>query len=130
LLSIMSPVANNLRPLTTKRLVIGHVSVCLGCCCGQTERGLPEVPVEWLKTEWRRRGLLKNIQLSICGCLGPCDVPNVLKIDLGDRTIWLGKIERFDQYRDIVDWASQSKTAGRLLPLPEDLAGHAFDPFR
>ena len=38
------------------------------------------MPVEWLKTEWRRRGLLKNIQLTISGCLGPCDVPNVVLI--------------------------------------------------
>jgi hypothetical protein len=122
--------AKNSYALTTKRLVTGHVSVCLGCCCGQTGRGKPEVPVEWLKTEWRRRGLLKNIQLSICGCLGPCDVPNVVKIDTGEETMWLGQIERFDQYRDIVDWATQSKALVRLLPLPKDLCKHLLDPFR
>jgi cobaltochelatase CobN len=72
---------SNCHPLTTKRLVIGQVSVCFGCCCGRTDRGKPEVPVEWLKAEWRRRGLPKNIQLSICGCLGPCDVANVVKVD-------------------------------------------------
>ena len=117
-------------PLTTRRLVIGQISVCFGCCCGQTERGKPAVPVEWLKTEWRRRGLLKNIQLSICGCLGPCDVPNIVKIDAREETIWLGGIERFDQYREIADWATLSKTAGRLLPLPKDLDRHTLDPFR
>src|SRR5579864_7016291 len=58
-------------PLTTKRLVLGHVSVCQGCCCGNTANGKPAVPVEWLKKEWRARGLLKRIQLSISGCLGP-----------------------------------------------------------
>ena len=116
--------------LSTKRLVIGQVSVCIGCCCGQTDRGKPEVPVEWLKTEWRRRGLLKNIQLSICGCLGPCDVPNVVKIDTPAETWWLARIERFDQYCEIVDWAAQSKAAGRLLPLPKELQGHTLDPFR
>jgi hypothetical protein len=46
-------------PLKTKRLVIGQFSVCNGCCCGQTERGKPPVPVEWLKEEWRKRGLLE-----------------------------------------------------------------------
>jgi hypothetical protein len=116
--------------LTTKRLVIGQVSVCVGCCCGQTERGKPAVPVEWLKTEWRSRGLLKNIQLSISGCLGPCDIPNVVKIDTAEETVWLGKLEQFDQYREIVDWATQSKAAGRLLPLPKDLGKHTLDPFR
>src|SRR5450759_5278295 len=64
--------------LTTKRLVLGHVSVCQGCCCGNTANGNAAVPVEWLKNEWRARGLLKRIQLSISGCLGPCDVPNVV----------------------------------------------------
>jgi len=83
-----------------------------------------------MKTEWRRSGLLKNIHLSICGCLGPCDVPNVLKIDAPLDSIRLGNIEPFDQYRDIADWAAQSKAAGRLLPLPKDLERHTFDPFR
>ena len=123
-------IAGNSHSLSTKRLIIGQVSVCLGCCCGQTGRGKPEVPVEWLKTEWRLRGLLKNIQLSICGCLGPCDVPNVVKIDAPRESIWLGKIDRFEQYRDIVDWAEQSKAGVRLLPLPKCLERHTFNPFR
>ena len=67
-------------PLVTKRLVLGNVAVCLGCCCGNTERGKPAVPVDWLKKEWKARGLLKQIQLTISGCLGPCDVPNVVAI--------------------------------------------------
>jgi len=68
------------KTLTTKRLVIGQVLVCQGCCCGAVERGRPEVPAEWLKAEWRRRGLLKRLQLTISGCLGPCDVPNVVVV--------------------------------------------------
>ena len=94
------------RPVTTKRLVIGQVSVCFGCCCGQTDRGKPAVPVEWLKDEWRGRGLLKNIQLTISGCLGPCDVPNVVLIATGQENIWLGNIDRFEYYREIVEWQS------------------------
>jgi len=41
-------------PLKTKRLVVGQITICRGCCCGNVERGLPEVPVEWLKSEWRK----------------------------------------------------------------------------
>jgi hypothetical protein len=67
-------------PLATTRLVIGHLTVCQGCCCGNTENGRPPVPVEWLKKEWRSRGLLKRVQLTISGCPGPCDVPNVVTI--------------------------------------------------
>ena len=50
--------------LKTKRLVIGQIAICRGCCCGNTENGRPEVPVEWLKNEWRKRGLLKRVQLT------------------------------------------------------------------
>src|SRR5215831_19519571 len=91
--------------LTTKRLVIGHVMVCHGCCCGNLSKGKPEVPVEWLKEEWRHRGLLKNIQLTICGCLGPCDLSNVIAIsDAGERA-WLGNVSQHVQYLALLNWA-------------------------
>ena len=61
--------------LDTKRRVIGQMIVCQGCCCGATHKARPEVPVAWLKDEWRRRGLLKRVQLSVSGCVGPCDLP-------------------------------------------------------
>jgi hypothetical protein len=66
--------------LNTKRRVIAQVTICSGCCYGNTERGLPAVPVDWLKSEWRKQGLLKRVQLTISGCVGPCDVPNVVVI--------------------------------------------------
>ncbi len=75
--------------LTTKRLILGQVSVCQGCCCGNTANGKPAVPVEWLKKEWRARGLLKWIQPTISGCLGPCDIPNVVTISNECGTQWL-----------------------------------------
>jgi predicted metal-binding protein len=116
--------------LTTKRLVIGHVLVCQGCCCGAVERGRPEVPAEWLKAEWRSRGLLKRLQLSICGCLGPCDVPNVVVIASETSSRWFGNIAGRDMYRDILDWASASVAANRLLDPPKSFAGHSIEPFR
>ena len=116
-------------PLATKRLVIGHVTVCQGCCCGNTENGRPPVPVKWLKKEWRSRGLLKRVQLSISGCLGPCDVPNVVTISNENGTQWFGEITEL-QYRDLVDWASRSGDAGELLPLPEEFQQHTLHPFR
>jgi hypothetical protein len=116
--------------LTTKRIVIGHLTVCQGCCCGNTENGRPPVPVEWLKKEWRARGLLKRVQLSISGCLGPCDVPNVVTIANETGTVWLGQISEFQQYQALVDWASRSKDAGELLLLPKEFRRHALHPFR
>jgi hypothetical protein len=116
--------------LTTKRTVIGHLTVCQGCCCGNTENGRPPVPVEWLKQEWRARGLLKRVQLSISGCLGPCDVPNVVTISNETGTLWLGQISEFQQYQALVDWASRCRDAGELVPLPEEFRRHTLHPFR
>jgi hypothetical protein len=117
-------------PLTTKRLVLGHVSVCQGCCCGNTANGRPPVPVEWLKKEWRARGLLKRIQLSISGCLGPCDIPNVVTISNESGTQWLGGITEFSQYRALLEWAVASRDAGELLALPNEFREHCLHPFR
>jgi cobaltochelatase CobN len=118
------------KTLTTKRLVIGQVLVCQGCCCGAVERGRPEVPAEWLKAEWRRRGLLKRLQLTISGCLGPCDVPNVVVVASETNTEWYGNVEGQEMYRDILDWASASVEANRLLDMPKSFAGHSIQPFR
>lgn len=122
--------ADSTHPLATKRLVIGHLTVCQGCCCGNTENGRPPVPVDWLKKEWRARGLLKRVQLTISGCLGPCDLPNVVTISNESGTQWLGEITKFDQYRALVDWAAQSRDAGELLPLPKEFRRHTLYPFR
>lgn len=117
-------------PLVTKRLVLGNVAVCVGCCCGNTERGKPAVPVEWLKKEWKARGLLKRIQLTISGCLGPCDVPNVVAISDERGAQWLGGITEFNQYRSLVEWAVSSMNAGELLRLPKEFQQYSMYPFR
>lgn len=104
--------------------------VCCGCCCGAVERGRPEVPVEWLKKEWRRRGLLKGLQLTISGCLGPCDVPNVVAIVSDTTTHWYGNVAGQHMYEEIVDWAAASVASGRLVDLPKSLAGQEIDPFQ
>jgi len=116
-------------PLKTKRVVFGHLMVCSGCCCGAVGRGKPEVPVDWLKQEWRRLGLLKKIQLSISRCLGPCDLPNVVRIAGLGSDVWLGSIRDFVQYGDLVAWASKNRAAGVLLPLPETFDPLPMNPF-
>ena len=117
-------------PMQTKRAVLAHVSLCRGCCCGAVQKGNPEVPVEWMKNEWKKRGLKGSIQLTISGCLGPCDLSNVITISDASGSVWLGNIGHMHQYQALLDWASQSKVAGILLPLSEDLATCQFDPFR
>ena len=113
--------------LTTKRRVIAQVFVCQGCCCGQVEHGLPAVPAEWLKQEWRRRGLLKRLQLTISGCLGPCDVPNVVAIVTQEKTVWLGNISTQAEYQLLLDWATRSKNQGRAVDIPKEFIAHLLE---
>jgi hypothetical protein len=92
--------------------------------------GRPPVPTDWLKNESCARGLLKRVQLTISGCLGPCDIPNIVTISDASGTQWLGEITEFAQYQAIVDWASRSRDAGELLPLPKEFRQHTLHPFR
>jgi hypothetical protein len=116
--------------METKRRVIGQMLVCQGCCCGATQKGRPEVPSEWLRDEWRKRGLLKRMQLTISGCVGPCDVPNVVVIHAETGSLWLANITEFNQYRSLAEWAARSVDAGHLLELPREFKSHLIEPWR
>jgi hypothetical protein len=115
--------------LKTKRLVVGQLTICQGCCCGDIERGLPAVPVEWLKTEWRKAGLLKRVQLTISGCVGPCDVPNVVVVTTSSGTEWVGNINTFEEYRTLLEWAVRCRDAGEMLDLPKEFRSRRINPF-
>jgi cobaltochelatase CobN len=86
--------------------------------------------VDWLKEEWRKRGLLKRFQLSISGCIGPCDQPNVVQICSNASSVWLGNLTDFNQYRALLEWACQSTEAGRLLELPREFKENLLSPWR
>ncbi len=116
--------------LTTKRTVVAQVSVCVGCCCGNVARGKPAVPVDLLKQEWRKRGLSKSVQLTVSGCLGPCDLLNVVRISGASRDVWLGHFRTDDDYMDLVSWAQLSKDANSQTPLTPRMREGRFDPFR
>jgi hypothetical protein len=114
----------------TKRRVIGQLIVCQGCCCGATHKDRPAVPSDWLKEEWRKRGLLKRFQLTVSGCVGPCDVPNVVVVNSEVGSQWLGNIRDFNQYRSLVEWAGRSVEAGHLLELPREFKECLIEPWR
>jgi cobaltochelatase CobN len=90
--------ADSTHPLTTRRNVIGHLTVAETpktaaprfLWIGSKRSGVPE-------------GLLKRVQLTISGCLGPCDLPNVVTISNKTGAQWFGEITEFEQYRDLVD---------------------------
>ena len=116
--------------MQTKRVVVAQVVLCRGCCCGAVEKGNPNVPVEWMKDEWKKRGLKRSIQLTISGCLGPCDLLNVASISSAKQSVWLGRLRDFANYAALLEWALASREAGHALPLPNELSELRFDPFR
>ena len=77
--------------LTTRRAErLGQIFLCGGCCCGRADKGFPPLPKATMKESWKSLKLNGTIQLTISGCLGPCDVANVVYLLASDGTIWLG----------------------------------------
>ena len=115
--------------ITNRRHALGQIIVCQGCCCGRVDRGKPEVPVEHLKSIWRQEKLNASIQLTISGCLGPCDLCNVVVVVTPSGMTWLGGLTEPEQYQLLIDWARGCRSAGQLLPLPVPLQPHQFQRF-
>jgi predicted metal-binding protein len=118
-------------PLVTRRgAVLGQLIFCEGCCCGQTDRGFPPLPKERIKAVWKSKKLNQAIQLTISGCLGPCDLANVVAIVQADgRWQWLGGLSEDWQYDMLIEWAEACQGTGRFQPLPERLTPHLFSRF-
>lgn len=108
---------------------LGQLVFCVGCCCGRTDRGKPEVPVDRLKAVWKAEGLNRTVQLTISGCLGPCDRTNVTAVISPAGVVWLGGLGDPADYDRLVEWARACHAAGRLLPLPGWCDAHRFDRF-
>jgi len=69
------------------------------------------------------------VQLTISGCLGPCDLPNVACIHAPAGSIWIGKLFSDEDYQELLSWASRSAELGTLLDLPDSLSDRVFDRF-
>jgi hypothetical protein len=103
--------------------------LCKGCCCGRTDRGLPEVPVERIKAAWKAEKLNRGVQLTISGCLGPCDLPNVAVLVTASGMEWYGRLDGPAHYDALIAWARSCLAAGTALPAPSSLAEHRFERF-
>ena len=104
-----------------------RVVVCKGCCCGNVSRGHDEVPVEFLKKAWAERNLEKEIQLTISGCLGTCEMRNVVLLRTDGDRIWLGRLGEKVEYEAIVEWASNSANIEGAPNLPAVLKKLEFE---
>ncbi len=116
--------------LTTARdHVLGQIVCCEGCCCGQTDKGFPPLPRDWLKQQWKEEKLNRSVQLTISGCLGPCDLANVFCVISPEGMQWFGGLQEHWQYDLLLGWAKNSRDAGILLELPAELNRHRFERF-
>jgi hypothetical protein len=113
----------------TKRQSLMQVLVCVGCCCGRVERGKPQVPVDWLKAQWKATRLNPYIQLTISGCLGPCDLPNVVAVLTATGQEWIGQLDRQEHYEALAQWGRACGAARRVEPLPPVLSERVFRRF-
>lgn len=88
------------------------------------------MPKERLKEEWKARKLNRFVQLTISGCLGPCDLANVVwVISSRGETVWLGQIRESAEYDQLLEWATRCRSSGEFLPIPDSLAQHHFARF-
>lgn len=105
-----------------------QVILCQGCCCGRTDRGFPAVPIERVKGAWKSGRLNRTIQLTVSGCVGPCDVANVAMVVGPEGNLWFGGLETH-HYDLLIGWAERCHAAGSLVPVPADLRAHQFEWF-
>jgi cobaltochelatase CobN len=115
--------------LSTNRLPLAQLVFCQGCCCGRTDRGRPELPVELLKGVWKAEKLNRSVQLTISGCLGPCDLANVALVITPGGNAWVGGMAGDAIYDALIDWARGCHRENRLLPLPVGIDAHRFERF-
>ena len=117
-------------PLATARgRVLGQIVCCEGCCCGRTDKGFGPFPRDWIKQRWKDEKLNKSVQLTISGCVGPCDLANVVCVISPKGMQWFGGLQEQRHYDLLLDWASASRDAGALLELPAELNRHRFERF-
>src|SRR5208283_3780848 len=122
------PLPHSGRPrLRTRRKPVAQLVLCQGCCCGQTERGLPGVPLDWLKPFWKGEKLNKIVQLTVSGCLGPCDLPNVCCIVTPEEQAWYGRLTTQEDYAVLLSWARRCRERNELQPLPTELEHLRFE---
>jgi cobaltochelatase CobN len=106
----------------------GHLSYCVtGCCCGRTDRGYAEVPVDVYKEEWTRRKIRSEVHLTKGGCLGPCALANVACLVFDGRSVWFHSVNSAWQVRQIFDYIESMLKADRFLKPPVELSEYVFN---
>jgi cobaltochelatase CobN len=106
----------------------GHLMVCAkGCCCGRTDRGFAPVPVDLYKQEYKRRKIRNKVHLSMNGCLGPCQLANVVLLFFDGRPVWFQSINTGPQIVALFDYIDRMLSADTYLAPPPELTEYVFD---
>ncbi len=87
------------------------------------------MPVERIKAIWKAEKLNRDVQLTISGCLGPCDLPNVAVVMTGQEMHWYGHLNSDAHYDAFIAWARACVLESRVLPLPQSLDAFRLDRF-
>lgn len=111
------------------RVQDGQLFICHGCCCGRTEKGFPELPLDQFKQQWKARGIRRRFHLTISGCLGPCPLANIVLIQFRGKSIWFHSINSDRDVSDIYDYVEQMLAAECYLPPPSSLAARHFQRY-
>src|SRR5271170_2230819 len=105
-----------------------HLSYCFsGCCCGRTERGYAQVPVDTYKEEWTRRKMRNTVHLTKAGCLGPCVLSNVASLVFDGRSVWFHSVNSPWQVKQIFAYIDAMLEVDRFLQPPEELLEYVFN---
>ena len=105
-----------------------HLSYCFtGCCCGRTDRGYAELPVDVYKEEWTRRKIRNDVHLTKGGCLGPCVLANVASLVFDGKSVWFHSVNSAWQVRQIFDYIDAMLKADRFLKPPAELSEYVFN---
>jgi cobaltochelatase CobN len=111
------------------RIQEGHLFVCHGCCCGQTQKGFPASPVEEFKRQWKSRGIRRRFHLTISGCLGPCTLANVVMMQFQGHSVWFHSIDHPEDVASIYDYVESMLQEQCYLDPPASLASRHFQRY-
>jgi nitrile hydratase accessory protein len=111
------------------RIQDGHLFVCNGCCCGRTEKGFPELPLDDFKRQWKKRGIRRRLHLTISGCLGPCPLANVVLLQFRGQSMWFHSINQPEDVNLIYDYVESMLLMESLLDPPDNLMSRRFERY-
>jgi cobaltochelatase CobN len=79
--------------------------------------------------EWERRMMRARVHLTFSGCLGPCAIGNNALLQIYGRSIWFKDLNSSAYAPLVFDYIQAMLAVNRVLPVPEELAGHVYERY-